>query len=222
VIDFLTRHMLRWEPQKRLSAAKCLRTASQIGLFDETILQTGNRTPQPEPDRGTNDNTEDASTIREPFWQDVRTSVRDEGDPPRSQGPSPSCIPEHSQVEEALGRVEPRNEDESTSLVSRERYNRAAKRRRTTNGFEPNVQFSGSFLRLGGNLLPKRSLIAVRRDRGMGDSTPRDRPFQTGPQVKMKKFRKYFQSNHLLSDAANLSCSSLGDTKPIYAWQMVE
>ena len=30
----------------------CLSTASQIGLFNESTLQTGNRTPQVEPNRG--------------------------------------------------------------------------------------------------------------------------------------------------------------------------
>ena len=155
VIDFLIRYMLRWEPQERLSAAECLSTASQLGLFDESNLQTGDRTPQPEPDRGTDDNTEEASTIREPLWQSIGSSVRDDGNAPRSQGLSPSCVPEHDQVEEALGRFEPRSEDGDASLVSRERYNRAVKRRRTTNDFGPSVRFPDSFLRLGGHLLPQ-------------------------------------------------------------------
>lgn len=36
LIDFLTGHMLRWDPEERLPAAECLVRAAEIGLFNET------------------------------------------------------------------------------------------------------------------------------------------------------------------------------------------
>ncbi|KAK5454926.1 Protein kinase protein rad53 [Exophiala xenobiotica] len=69
LIDFLTQYMIRWEPGERLSATECLRKASQIDLFQGSILQTGNRSPRPGPD---NNDAENASTIRGPLWQNIK------------------------------------------------------------------------------------------------------------------------------------------------------
>ena len=71
VTDFLTKYMLRWEPQERLSAAKCLKTASKMGLFDATFSHTGHDTPRLQPTGAADDtDTEEASTIMGPLWQD--------------------------------------------------------------------------------------------------------------------------------------------------------
>ncbi|KIW24859.1 hypothetical protein, variant [Cladophialophora immunda] len=140
VIDFLTKYMLRWEPRERLSAAECLSTASEIGLFDDSILQIGTLMPRLESDWDTDNtdtDTEEASTIREPLWQSIGTPVRDEGNVPRPPGPCPSCIPDQDQVEQWPVRAEARSADESVSPVSC--HNRSTERRRTVYG-PPSLQ----------------------------------------------------------------------------------
>ncbi|KAK5308888.1 hypothetical protein LTR93_012330, partial [Exophiala xenobiotica] len=128
LIDFLTMHMLKWNPQQRLSAAECLNTASEINLFSESIAQKGDLTPRLHPVHGTDDiDIEEASTIIRPLShmetlaQNVRAS-RSEGCMLRSAGPSPPLIP---------------RDDERTSSVFREQPDtRSAKRRRTVNDTE--------------------------------------------------------------------------------------
>ncbi|KAK5464522.1 hypothetical protein LTR55_011735 [Exophiala xenobiotica] len=128
LIDFLTMHMLKWNPQERLSAAECLNTASEINLFSESIAQKGDLTPRLHPVHGTDDiDIEEASTIIRPLShmetlaQNVRAS-RSEGCMLRSAGPSPPLIP---------------RDDERTSSVFREQTDtRSAKRRRTVNDTE--------------------------------------------------------------------------------------
>ncbi|KAK5188666.1 Protein kinase protein rad53 [Exophiala xenobiotica] len=128
LIDFLTMHMLKWNPQQRLSAAECLNTASEINLFSESIAQKGDLTPRLHPVHGTDDiDIEEASTIIRPLShmetlaQNVHAS-RSEGSMLRSAGPSPPLIP---------------RDDERTSSVFREQPDtRSAKRRRTVNDTE--------------------------------------------------------------------------------------
>ncbi len=143
LIDFLTKYMLKLEPLERLSAAECLRTASEIGLFHNP-LQTGNLTPRAEPVRHTGDvDTDDASTIREPS---ADTSARDQGCASRSRGPSPPFIAQHGRLEHWRRRVETYEEGEDAPSASVIEYNnRAPKRRRTTNDFDLDLGIPGSF-----------------------------------------------------------------------------
>ncbi|KAK5188601.1 Protein kinase protein rad53, partial [Exophiala xenobiotica] len=128
LIDFLTMHMLKWNPQERLPAAECLRTASEINLFGESIAQTGGLTPRLQPVHGTDDiDIEEASTIvrslshMEALSQNARAS-RSEGCMLRSAGPSQPLIP---------------SDDEGASSASREqRDHRSTKRRRAANDTE--------------------------------------------------------------------------------------
>lgn len=46
LINFLAAFMLKHDPQERLSAAACLKTGSEIGLFDGMFQETGNATPK--------------------------------------------------------------------------------------------------------------------------------------------------------------------------------
>jgi serine/threonine protein kinase len=137
LIGFLTEHMLKWEPQDRLSAAECVRTASTRGLFDGTISRTGNVTPR-QPHGGADDiNTEEASTIMGPLWRNVSMSLRNEGHMSRSQGPCCPLIPECGQGEPSHTRVEGSANHESTSLFPEQDNIKPAKRRRTTNDPDP-------------------------------------------------------------------------------------
>ena len=128
LIDFLTMHMLKWNPQERLPAAECLKTASEINLFSGSIAQTGDLTPRLQPVHGTDYiDIEEASTIISPLShlealsRNVRAS-RNEGCMPQSARSSPLSIP---------------SDDERTSSVFREqRETRSAKRRRSANDTE--------------------------------------------------------------------------------------
>jgi hypothetical protein len=45
LIDFLSEFMLIWNPQERLSAAACLKKATELGLFHGMYLNLGTLTP---------------------------------------------------------------------------------------------------------------------------------------------------------------------------------
>ncbi|KIW24853.1 uncharacterized protein PV07_10541 [Cladophialophora immunda] len=165
MIDFLRGCMIIWEPAKRLPADECVQKGLEAGLFTGVFSQTGNVTPRLQPDGGTGDvNIKEASTVMGPLWQNVRTSPRNEERTLRLRGTPSPPLHECEQVPQSHGGIS-LNDDESTSLVTPERYdNRFAKRRRTTDDFEPNLQFPGSVQQLGWPQLPQ--VAANRGEKG--------------------------------------------------------
>ncbi|KIW36762.1 hypothetical protein, variant 1 [Exophiala oligosperma] len=138
MIDFLKGYMLKWEPSDRQSAAECLRIALDIGLFDETLLRTGSLTPRQEPTQIPDDiDAEDASTIKEPFGKISGTAASHEGHTSQPENGSTSPGERHS--------------------------DRSVKRRRTTNDFDPSLNFPGWSFDLGdvSQITPNESLKAL-------------------------------------------------------------
>ncbi|KAK5312200.1 Protein kinase protein rad53 [Exophiala xenobiotica] len=145
MIAFLKEYMLKWEPTDRQSAAECLSTAIEIGLFEETLLRTGSLTPRREPAQRPNEiDAEDASTIKEPFGKIVGTEASHEGHTSQSPHSCPS-IPEKG----------------SPSTGERHSY-RSVKRRRTTHDFDPSLNLPGWSFGLGdaSQITPDESLKA--------------------------------------------------------------
>ncbi|KIW36302.1 hypothetical protein, variant 3 [Exophiala oligosperma] len=138
MIDFLKSHMLKWEPTDRQSAAECLSMAYDIGLFEEIPLRTGSLTPRREPAQVHDDiDAEDASTIKEPFGKIGGTAASHEGHTSQPENGSPSPGERHS--------------------------DRSVKRRRTTNDFDPSLNFPGWSFDLGdvSQITPDESLKAL-------------------------------------------------------------
>ena len=103
VIDFIIEYMLRWEPHERLPAAECSKTASIMGLFDGAFSKTGQLTPKLQPTKGATDvDTEEEWIVMGPLWQDVRPSLRDDGQAFRSQ--SGNKAPEFGEMVNRLDR----------------------------------------------------------------------------------------------------------------------
>lgn len=138
MIDFLKEYMLKWEPTDRQSAAECLSTAIEIGLFEETLLRTGSLTPRREPAQGPDDiDAEDASTIKEPFGKIGGKAASREGHTSQPGNGSPSTGERHS--------------------------DRSGKRRRTTNDVDPSLDFPGLSFDVGdvSQITPNESLEAL-------------------------------------------------------------
>ena len=145
LIDFLTGHMLRRKPQERLSAAKCLHRAAEIGLFSATSYRTGEVTPRLQPHRGTDIHPEDASIMVGPLRQHVRTPQENTGRVPRSQSLSPSFLPECEVAQPSSAGLEGSSHDEGPTTVFRTSGYSPTKRRRTTNGLHhPNLEYPHS------------------------------------------------------------------------------
>ncbi|KAK5311910.1 Transcription factor mbp1 [Exophiala xenobiotica] len=116
---------------------------------------TGSRTPRAQPNRkiGAID-TEDASTIKEPFRPTTPTPIRDTGHASRSQAPFPLCTSERGQVEQWIEDDKGLAQDENASpFPEANSEDRAAKRRRRTNDFDPSVVVPGSVWPLNSDLL---------------------------------------------------------------------
>ncbi|OAG36035.1 hypothetical protein AYO21_09753 [Fonsecaea monophora] len=100
LIDFLGDHMVKWEPQERQCAARCLEIASEIGLFHEMSPQLGNVTPRLQSHGGLEDiDPEETSTIRGPLWHDTSASVRSKGGTQRPETSS-ACSHQSSKHQE--------------------------------------------------------------------------------------------------------------------------
>lgn len=123
LIDFLTQHMLRWDPQERMSAAECLRRAFEINLFSEPIAQTGGLTPR----LPSAYDTEELSTFIispgnvDSLSQNVPASVRTGKHRLLSTGPLPSI---------------PGADEPTPSAFAKHCDARSVKRRRTANDAE--------------------------------------------------------------------------------------
>ncbi|KIW39692.1 uncharacterized protein PV06_08282 [Exophiala oligosperma] len=126
MIDFLKSHMLKLEPTDRRSAADCLTTAHEIGLFEEIALRTGNLTPRREPAQVPDDiDAEEASTIKEPLEEIDGTAASHEGH---------ASQPSHSG---------PRVSENAPPSTGGRLSDRSVKRRRTTNDSDPSHRFPG-------------------------------------------------------------------------------
>lgn len=125
MIDFLRRYMLKWKPTDRQSAAECLSAAVEIGLFDESLLQTGTPTPRPASIKSpVHIDAENASTIRISFGKNVDTTDSHDG---RTLQPP--------------GRLCPLSPRENGLSSSAERHSEHSRKKRRTDDFDPSFSF---------------------------------------------------------------------------------